>query len=242
MTSEHLKKKAERFFLERFVEASGLAVEIEDEREEPDFLVRFGGRIVGVEVTRVYISDEGNRLPQAQESISDRIVSRARRMYESIGGWPAHVSVCFASRQDLQRINRDDTAEELAGVVKSMGLGEWKRVDWRPEDLGSLSRVVAFVQALGVPAPEMAHWTVARAGWAAPLTIEHLQSRIRDKAARLPEYQRNVRENWLLVYADGMKPSQLFEVREGFDSSKVVSPFDRTYFYCHPERAIVELG
>jgi hypothetical protein len=123
-----------------------------------------------------------------------------------------------------------------------MSLSEWKRVDWRPEYPGPLTSVVSFVHALGVPAREMAHWAVVRAGWVAPLTVDILQSRIDEKAARLPEYQNDVRENWLLIFADGMKPSQLFDVRADFDPAKVVSPFDRTYFYGHPERATIELG
>jgi hypothetical protein len=72
MTTASRKKLTERFFLERFIDVSRLAAEIVDEREEPDFLVRFEGRLVGVEVTRLFVSHDSNGvLPQAQESISD---------------------------------------------------------------------------------------------------------------------------------------------------------------------------
>jgi hypothetical protein len=243
VTSSDLKKRAERFFLERFVEAAGLDAEIVQEREQPDFLVRFDGRLLGVEVTRLFVSHDANGvLPQAQESFSDRIVARGRTNYESSGACPAHVSVYFASRQDLRQINRDSVAQELSALVANMNLVAWKRMDWRPEHPGPLIDVISLVHALGVPEPKMAHWAVARSGWVAPVTIGVLQSRVDEKAKRLSAYQNELSENWLVIFADGMKPSQLFEVRSDFERTKVASPFNRTFFFAHPDRAVVELG
>jgi hypothetical protein len=243
MSSENLKKQSERFFFERFVEASGLSAEIVEEREKPDFLIRFEGRLVGVEVTRMFVSHDANgRLPQAQESLSDRIVARARLLYESSDAWPAHVSVNFAPRHELRQVNRDALAEELAALVGSMNLIAWKRVDWQPDGSRALDDVISFVHALGVPEREMAHWAVTRAGWVAPVKTDHLQARIDDKAERLPVYRNELQENWLLIFSDGMKPSQLFEIREDFDPTRVRSPFDRTFFFAHPDRVVVELG
>jgi hypothetical protein len=166
VASANIKKLRERFFLERFVEAAHLPLEIVEQRESPDFLVRFENRVVGVEVTRLFVAHDANGpLPQAQESISEGIVGKARRLYELSSGSPAHVSI----------------------------------------------------------------------------TADALQELIDKKAQRLTEYQDSVRENWLLIVADGTKPSQLFEVRADFDAKKVSSPFARTFFYAYPERAIVEL-
>src|SRR5688572_12715734 len=123
-----------------------------------------------------------------------------------------------------------------------MNLTESARVDWRPDRPGPLLSVIALVHALGVPSRDMAHRTVPRAGWVAPLTVDALQLRVDEKAKRLPEYREHARENWLVIVSDGMKPSQLFEVPSGFQLEKVSSPFDRTYFYGHPDRAVVELG
>jgi len=242
VTSANNKKRLERFFLECFIDASGLAAEIVEERESPDFVVCIDGRIVGVEVTQLFITHGANgRLPQAQESISDRIVLRARETYEACGGPPAHVSVLFASRE-LRQIDRNNIAAQLASLVRGMNLTEWKRVDWRPECPESLGGAISLVHALGVPSREMAHWTAARAGWVAPLTADALQLRVDEKAKRLAEYRSDVGENWLLIFADGMKPSQLFEVPLDFQAENVSSPFERTYFYAHPDRAVVELG
>jgi hypothetical protein len=238
------QKQHERFLLERFLEAAALEADIVEEREAPDFIVRFEGRSIGIEVTELFIShDPRQDLLQVQESIATRIVSRAQQIYQGSGARPAHVSVCFAPGCDLRRLHRDRTASELAAFVRSLDLGEWQRADWRPEESnGPLPDEISFVHALGIPSFEMAHWAVARAGWAAPLTPEVFQSRVDEKAQRLSKYRDAVEENWLIVVADATQPSGLFDPSSQFDASRVSSPFSRTFFYGYPGRAIIELG
>jgi hypothetical protein len=238
------QKQHERFLLERFFEDAALPAEVVEEREAPDFIVRFEDRFIGVEVTELFISHDTNRnLMQAQESISTRIVSRAQQIYHASGALPAHVSVCFDPGCDLKKLNRDHTANELASFVRSLNLAEWQRADWYPEECdGPLPHEISFVHALGVPSFDMAHWAVARAGWAAPLTADVLQARVDEKSTRLLKYRDIVRENWLVVVADATKPSGLFDARSQFDVAGLSSPFSRTFFYGYPDRAVIKLG
>lgn len=201
------------------------------------------GRFVGVEVTELFVSHEANgSLPQAQESISSGIVRRAQQMYIAAGSRPVHVSLCFGPRSDIRNVDRHDFAAKLCAFVQSLNLDDWQRFVWRPGDASrSLPAAVSYLQALGVP-KHVGHWVVARAGWVAPLTNDALQSRVDDKSIRLGSYEDAIRENWLVVVADGTKPSQLFEVRDGFDPRTISSPFSRTFFYGYPDRATIELG
>jgi hypothetical protein len=244
MRAQDRQKQHERFLLERFFEDAALPAEIVDELEAPEFIVQFEGRRIGVEVTELFIShDTTQNLMQAQESISAKIVSRACQIYDASGGLPAHVSVCFGPGRDLRKLNRDRTANDLATFVRTLNLTEWQRVDWRPGDFeGPLPEEISFVHALGVPGREMAHWTVARAGWAAPVTVGALQMRVDEKAMRLPKYRETVAENWLLVIADATKPSGLFDARSQIETGVVSSPFSRTYFYGYPDRMVMNLG
>src|SRR5437764_1048680 len=90
------QKQHERFLLEGFLEAAELQAEVVEEREAPDFLVRFESRLIGVEVTKLFILDNANPSSlQTNESISTRIVARAQQLYQNSGALPAHVSVCF---------------------------------------------------------------------------------------------------------------------------------------------------
>ncbi len=231
------RKQQERFLLEAFIKVSKIDAQIVEEREAPDFIVRTGGALVGVEVTELFISHErqGNT-PQANEAVSSRIAIKAQRLYQASGGSPAHVTVCFAPGRDLRRLDRDKTSQMLCDFVRGMSLSLWQRVDWRPEERDSpLPDEISFVRALGVPSFDMAHWSVARAGWVAPLTLVPLQERIDAKANRLPAYRDAIAENWLLVVADAMKPSSLIEANPDFGAQAVRSPFSRTFFYRHPD-------
>jgi len=230
------QKPRERFLLEEFIKVSSIDAQIVEEREAPDFVVRTGGALVGVEVTEIFISHEthGNT-PQAHEAISSQIATKAQHLYQASGGPPAHVTFCFAPGRDLRHLERDKTSQMLCDHVRGMNLSLWQRVDWRPEECDSpLPDEISFVHALGVPSFDMAHWGVARAGWVAPLRLVQLQERIDAKANRLPTYQDVIAENWLLVIADAMKPSSLIEAKPDFDAQAVLSPFSRTFFYRHP--------
>jgi len=237
------QKQHERFLLEEFIGVSRIDAQIVEEREAPDFVVRTGGTLIGVEVAELFISHEthGNT-PQAHETISTQIATKAQHLYQASGGPPAHVTVCFAPGRDLRRLNRDRTSQILCDYVRGMNLSLWQRVDWRPEERDSpLPNEISFVHALGVPTFGMAHWGVARAGWVAPLTPAPLQERIDAKAKRLPTYQNAIAENWLLLVADAMKPSGLIEAKPDFDAQAVLSPFSRTFFFRRPD-SFLELG
>lgn len=237
------QKMRERFLLEKFFQAMAISAEIEEEREAPDFLVRVEGRLVGIEVTEVFISHDSARPLQALESISDRIIAQACQRYYECGGLPAHVSVCFNPGADLRTRRRDEIADALALLVRSFELTPWQRADYSPYDVDDpLLDSIAFIHTLGVPSKGMAHWAVVRAGWVAPLTERALRERIEEKAQRLPSYRSVVPENWLLLVADRTRPSQLFELDTDLDAASVATPFSRTFFYGYPEKYVLELG
>lgn len=238
------KKQHERFFLERFLNTAALAVEIVEERETPDFLIRHEQKLIGVEITELFVDEcsVGGTL-QAQESITARIVNRAQALYREAGGSPAHVSVCFSTAYDLRPLHRDRVASMLSSFVLDLGLTLWQRVDWRPDTLTSLlPPQISFIHALGVPSHDMGHWSVARAGWASPLTDNKLNERIGEKAKRLPQYSAIADETWLLLVADRSRPSQLFSRSETLNACTIRSPFSRTFYFGYPERDIVEFG
>lgn len=240
----HRRKQRELFLLERFFDATKLPAIIVEERERPDFIIQLDGRLIGVEITELFIAHSANsNTMQAQESISTRIVSAAQKFYKDSGAPPAHVSVCFGPGQDLRKLNRDETAKALASFVQSLNLSLWQRADWSPEECDEpLPQEISFVHALGVPSFDMAHWGVARSGWVAQLSVMPLQSRVDEKAKRLPSYKNSIEENWLVVIADATKPSQLIEAKKDFNPSAISSPFARTFFYRHPDSTVIELG
>ena len=237
------RKERERSLVESFISIANLQAEIVEAREAPDFIITVDGKLTGLEVTELFVSDTpGGESLQARESISSQIAANAQRMYQAAGGSPVHLSMCFYPGMSLRDINRDKAAQVICDFVLALGITASERIDWRPEDYEDqqiqLPEQLAFVHALGVPSFDMAHWAVARAGWVAPLREASLQQRINEKAKRIAAYQNAIQTNWLLVVADAMKPSSLIEPNSDLATNNLQSPFDRTFFYRHPDRFI----
>lgn len=247
MDPNSVKKRRERFFLDMFLERFGIVPTRIDEREGPDFLLHLEDRTVGVEVTQLPIRDSSPEpLAQAVESTTDRIVSEAQKLYIASGAPPVHVTVMFSSWIRPKAIRRTFIAKQLADLVQDQTLKAMERFDWHSDSDENwrhpLAGVVDLVHALGVPEHQMAHWHVSRAGWVAPLTPERLQTPISKKSAKIDAYQDAAQENWLLIVADGMKPSQAFSVPPDFANEQVSSPFERTFFYRYPDGEVIEVG
>lgn len=244
MSSARRKKQHELFLFERFAEAAKLTPEIVDsENESPDLVVRLSGELVGIEITELFVSEDaqGGSL-QAYESIAQRIVTKAQRIYEASGPPYAHVSVLFATGYDLGSLNRDDTAESLAKLVRSTYLPEGRHVQWRQDfESNLLHEAISFLNMLAVPTREMAHWTAPSAGWVATITAELLQRKVNEKASRLPMYLQRVPINWLLLVGDGNHPSRFIRAMPDMNIEAVNSPFNRTFLFGLMSGSIVEL-
>ena len=226
----HRRKLRERRFLDVFLRIANIPAKVLEEREAPDFVLDVEGRPVGLEVTEVFVQNDGDPMqPRVGEAIVDEIVARARRTYEQAAGKPLHVSFGFVTNSDMRRINRRGAAEAIANFLLDLDppMGElvkWKRVAVRPDPL---PEQLTFMHILAVSAPSMAHWWAPRAGWVAPLITGLLQPSVDEKAKKLAQYRQVVQENWLLLAIEGRAPSQFFEPSEEIPA--VSSPFDRTY-------------
>lgn len=240
-----LKKQHERFILGQFFNAANLRGEIVDDRSEaPDFIVKFGNELVGIEMTELFVSDGSNAANlQTQESLAQRIVLNAQRLYVASGARPAHVSVHFAPRVDLRSVNRDEIAAALCALVKTQAPEVDQLVQWHQDYVGNvLPEAITYVQMLGVPERRMAHWTVPNAGWVVPMTQTVLQASVDEKATLLPRYAQRVATNWLLLVSDGPRPSQLFDDPSAPVASAISSPFARTFYFARMHGTVIELG
>ncbi len=244
LNSADRKKQHELFLFERFAEAAKLAPEIMDcENESPDLVVRLSGELVGIEITELFVSEgAGGRSLQAHESIAQRIVTKAQRIYEASGPPYAHVSVLFATGYNLGSLNRDKSAESLAKFVRSTCLPEGRHVQWRQDfESSPLHEAISFLNMLAVPKRVMAHWTAPSAGWGATISTDLLQRKVNEKAARLPMYLQRVPTNWLLLVGDGSYPSRFIRVMPDMNIGAVKSPFDRTFLFGLMSGSVVEL-
>jgi hypothetical protein len=248
------KKQHERFLLDRFLELQGISPARIQELDPPDFLIDLEGREVGIEVTEIFIrSNKSEALPQPTkdlllqeiESNTDRIVSKARKIYFDAGNPPVLSTIWLSNRITLDKKKGDQVAGLIAHQIQSMNLKNSQGGAWRSsEDENaerSLSDSVAIIHAYGVPDPRFARWTVGRPGVVAPLTTKHLQDVIDEKAKKFNRYKEKAEEIWLLIFADHTRPSQMFFVAPDFPSDSVSSLFTKTFYCDYVAKEVIDL-
>jgi hypothetical protein len=255
MGSRERQKRLERFQLERFLEHRGIPSESLQQLEppDPDALIDLEGRKVGIEVTSLFVRNRkskahpqpaGKPLPQELESVTDRIVSKAREIYFTTDSPPVLATLCFSDRTTLDKKRGDQIAKLLADKIQRMNRQSSQAADWRPaedEEVDILSESVTFIHVLPVPERHFARWTVARAGFVASLTPERLQERIDEKAEKIEGYKRNVGEVWLLIVVDRRLPSQKFDGPDNFPPGSLSSHFARTFYFDFVDDRLIEL-
>lgn len=225
------RKSREKHLLDRFLNVAGLEVQLVEQSEAPDFLLQVQARRIGVEVTEVFLDPDPSGLsPRARESITDRIVARARSLFHARNSRFVHANVLFFDGIDVQSLNREQVADRLATLVESMPVGS-THVHWRNDYEDPSLDAVAFVTALAVPEASMSHWGVSRAGWRAKLSTELLRSAIEAKNEKVQAYRAKADEVWLLLAVEGSRPSQFFDPEVPPEPSDLASKFDRTYWF-----------
>lgn len=237
------RKARERFFLERFISVSGVAGTILAEEEAPDFALSVDDRVIGVEVTELFAGATPSQLPlQAHEALSTKVVKASRKAYEACGGSPLHASIGFFSGIDLRSIHRDTLARALATLLLELRIPQGRFAVWQNDYTNPDLSPIAFINALGVTAPEFAHWYAGSGGFSVPLTLDQLQACVAEKNARARAYRQRYEEVWLIVATEGARPSQFFDIASFTDAPAVKSDFDRTYFLISFTGQLLRLG
>jgi hypothetical protein len=238
------KKQHERFLLDRFLELQEISPASIEPLDPPDFLIDIEGRKVGIEVTELFIRSNKSEahpqleeapLLQAAESITNLIVSKARKIYFDAGNSPVLSTIWFSDRITLDKKKGDQIAELIAHQIQTMSLQNSQAVAWRSsEDENeerSLSESVAIIQTYRVPELRFARWTVAGPGLVATLTPKHLQEVIDKKAKKINGYKKVAEEIWLLIVVDRTRSSQKISVMPDFPLNSISSPFAKTFYY-----------
>jgi len=243
MKTSQPRKRRERHLLEAFIQLSRVDATILEEREAPDFILDVAGRRVGLELTEIFVQDDGNaQAPKARESLAARVIAHARREYETRGGKPLHVAVGFIPQTDFRTLNRAGTAVALAEFLLKQDISRDGFQTWDFTSNAPLPSEIHFLNAYAVPDQECAHWYAPHAGWIAPLTEGILRSCIESKAVKLPLYQSVTQENWLVLVAAGGAPSQAFERKPDLCWEAIPSPFARTYLLSLIDGGVQEIG
>lgn len=202
-----LKKRRERSQLDRLLErVEELGVCAVEERERPDFALRFSHRVVGVELTQLYRPTQEGTVPhQVGEANRQHVARLVQRSLNRTGARGLAVTMFFCSgfspsQSTVERVAADIAQFVVATVSKAKGDVE---IEYGPEcdvlPLGLERMVVRHV-----PEFDDCYCSAPDGGFVPALTAEMLQTAIGVKEAKLTQYEQSFAEQWLVIVVDSI--------------------------------------
>ena len=243
------KKEREEFWLNQLQSAADLIFEIDDQRglqERPDFLIRYQGRIVGVEITELQIDydrgpSKGSAL-QRELSLKRSVVSRAQELYFAENSRTINAMIYFSNGpgQSLQSVNRQELAEAIVKSLCRLDLDPFAQCRLDPYSNPPIPLPVGFIYVRGLPSEITPRWQLVASGWSKEFKSSDIESLLAKKNALIGQYRETVNENWILIAADGRNSPGMFRAPEENHFDLPSSKFDRTFLLCEPDRFLVE--
>ena len=239
------KKEIERWQLDRFIEAfPGFPDGSIEASEEPDFLIRHPQRSIGIELTDLYWKSPTNGIPQqAQESLRNRIVKEAQRLYTQRGLPNLHVSVHFNPSYTPTKKNVLRLAiaidELVAKNVPPLGEPYSEDYDW--ENRSYFPEEVIHIGAWNLPNAKTPFFTSPSASFVPTLEADDVVRALALKESKLPSYRQSCDEAWLLVNFDVGQLSTFFEHDDEVFHRAYSSGFDRVFLFRQVRSEIHEL-
>jgi hypothetical protein len=200
-----VSKQQELGYVETFLRLNPkLGITSVEPSESPDFLVRRGCDIVGIEVTHFSSETwESNNRSQVQQSLRRRMLSEAERQYSLLGGPSLEVHVTFSTDHPLVRNRINEVADYLAWFVQTsypkLGMG-YTRSPWRTDlQNDGFPKEVAAISALPARSGADGDWLSSQPIWFAHVDIEAVQRVVARKESRVETYLKQCSEAWLLI-------------------------------------------
>lgn len=191
--------------------------------DDPDFRVDVGGRIIGVEVTRLF-KPEGK---QDVESTKERIFEAACRKAQEQKLPPADVTMFFTLHGSLNSAARSRIADAVVRVVAEQMPAEGETIDLVgcPGQPPEVDLIIA--NRIHCCAP--GRWLWNEGGKVEKDVAHVVQEAIDGKAERLSSYLERCSECWLLLVADSFRAPSKLAFDNSCQSHVFVSPFARTF-------------
>lgn len=207
--------------------------------ETPDFLFQIDGKLIGVEHTELYL-DKDYPL-QAKESIEDDIAEKAQSYADYNGYIPTRTKIQFHNVRGLKEKQRKNIASKLADFVHFNILQSNKKpfTQLRLEpDIPVVSSVYATVMPKDF---KKNHYFTARAGWVKEDASEEIAKAVRIKSKKVSSYLSKCDEVWLLIVADGFKPSSLLGEGGNICPIESLAGFKKVYFMSYAAKTLLEV-
>jgi len=243
MNSHNRKKLTEA----RYIDAlkGVLPVYCEEELcacESPDYLLRRGGRMLGIEITELCVPS--SRMPKRQiESIEGAITSMAHRIAVQRKLPPITVSLFFNVHGRMRKPEQKRVAEGVVSAVAELipPPGGSTRLEF-PFSSKSQPREVDLILVSNHERYYKHVWRPIKASWVLQDCVELFQASIIDKSRKYASYRSKCDECWLVLGAEGTKPSSAIRPNEASLAHTYRSAFDRVFFVRLENQQVISLN
>lgn len=220
-------KARERYYLTQRRRAIELPGGEPVERERPDFVLGAAPRRLGIELTELHPAPQlGERPFQEVQSLKERVVREAERLFHQAGGKALYVTVIFGRHGRLDKNSVNRIARELANALLSVQLPTMiseGSVDI-PRDI--LPREIGHAHVFGSVDGEDRLWSSDHGGWIRKLEIADVQRELDRKSGMAAEARTHCDELWLVVVHSIMRGAPSEVTPRALDAS-FNSVFDR---------------
>lgn len=222
---KHFEQAMLQGLLQRFTIPAHL---VDGDFESPDAVILLEGRTIGVEVTEIQKSAE----ERAKRAPKDDILRRAKHAFDATNRKPVSATFSFVESEDLRWVNRVEIGEQISQFLLEQQHEEnydlvVSKGNQLPQTLRPYIREIrSWSESVrGI-------WQCSEATWVAPLTQDTLQECVDKKQQLLSLYKaKGYDAYWLLICAHPTNPACRFEPARDLDPTKIISDFDRTFFY-----------
>lgn len=212
--------------------------------DEPDVIIHTANGLLGIEHTRIFRKDDTDEIVrQEQESLEQRIVDKARSIYENGGGPPLYVTLAFIPAIKLAKNEVNSISSRIASIVRDHipNEGQHHILDACQLPAKYLPRQISAVFVDRFYNQREMFWAVMRSDNIPNISSEQIQEIIHNKDIHVRKYLERCSEVWLVIVQDGFAPSSGFDLSEGVLMKVYKSAFKRVFLFRNFEYETHEL-
>lgn len=231
-----MNKDLERFYLDEFINKSGLDIQIVDKkREKPDFEIIHDSKMKGIEVCRIFknIRSAGGSSIAELESFCSEILILAKAIYFQHSTLPINVKALLSSTLPKGHKGKQDVANQIVRMIKAANLPT--------KPLGQIripgNEFIRVLYVTTLPDGVTPRWICVdnAVGWSRKLLLTELTGIVSEKERLLPIYRKDYDSVILLLVADRTKTSGMYNLTEPTNVMPSTSGFERIFLYLYPE-------
>jgi hypothetical protein len=198
--------KIERHYFERFRQTYSLPNGRIAYGDKPDVKLT-GRRKIGIEIRNFFLQPGSDiHSEQRQKPLREAVVAEAYKLYMNAGGQAIGLTFCFDGRFPIEPARRRSLPKELSILAKKIESQTGDillELDQTPKEIVRLWNAGTY---------HGAKWTATKVHSVVPMSMDDLESIIREKEAKASGYE-GCDAYWLLIVVDGIDAAQEQEVR-----------------------------